>query len=68
MAPLRATPSIDPGPSHRCSPKAEIRAALAGTGLAGAPILPASAVTGEGLAEIAAFLQFHSEREAERRR
>ena len=36
--------------------QAEIRAALSGTGLADAPILPASAVTGAGLAEIGAFL------------
>lgn len=36
--------------------QAEIRAALAGTGLAAAPILPVSALTGEGLPALAAFL------------
>ena len=44
------------GDDQRAAATAGIAAALAGTGLEGAPIVPVSAVTGEGLAELATHL------------
>ena len=44
------------GPERRSEVAAEIRAALAGTGLADAPILPVSAQTGEGIDTLRAAL------------
>ena len=44
------------GPERRAQVAAEIRAALAGTGLAEAPVLPVSALTGEGIADLRALL------------
>src|SRR5690606_25279292 len=41
---------------QRAAAVAGIQAVLAGTGLDGAPIVPASAATGEGLAELTAHL------------
>lgn len=44
------------GPERRAEVTAEIRAALAGTGLADAPIVPVSALTGEGIETLRAAL------------
>ena len=44
------------GPERREQATAEIRAALAGTGLAGAAVLPVSSLTGEGIADLRARL------------
>ncbi len=44
------------GPERRAEVKAEIRAALSGTGLAGAPIIAVSALTGEGIDTLSAAL------------
>jgi selenocysteine-specific elongation factor len=44
------------GDEQRAAAVAGIQAVLAGTGLDGAPIVPVSAVTGEGLAELTAHL------------
>lgn len=44
------------GPERRAQVTAEIRAALAGTGLADAPTLPVSSLTGEGIAGLRARL------------
>lgn len=43
-------------PARLAEAAAEVRALLAGSGLAGAPVLPLSAVTGEGLAALRAHL------------
>lgn len=40
------------GPDRRAAVTADIRAALAGTGLAGLPVIPVSALTGEGIDEL----------------
>ncbi len=44
------------GPERRAQVTAEIRDTLAGGGLAAAPVLPVSALTGEGIAELRARL------------
>jgi selenocysteine-specific elongation factor len=44
------------GPEQRAASTAGIRSLLAGTNLEGAPIIPVSAVTGEGLPELTAHL------------
>ncbi|MCP5289947.1 MAG: selenocysteine-specific translation elongation factor [Burkholderiaceae bacterium] len=44
-------------PARLASAEAEVRALLAGSRLADAPILPVSSVTGQGLAELQAHLQ-----------
>ena len=52
--------------AQRAAAVAGIEAVLAGTGLEGAPIVPVSAVTGEGLAELTAHLDAAAARVAER--
>ncbi len=44
-------------PARLASAEAEVRALLAGSGLADAPILPVSSVTGQGIAELQAHLR-----------
>src|SRR5690606_39236124 len=44
------------GPERRAQVAEEIRAALVGTGLADAPVLPVSSLTGEGIAGLRARL------------
>jgi len=43
-------------PARLAAAAAEVRALLAGSGLAGAPVVPVSSVTGQGLAELQALL------------
>lgn len=45
------------GPERIAAARAEIEAVLAGTGLAGSPVVPVSAVTGEGIEELGAALR-----------